>query len=128
MIVEAKHFPVVPRSTNTVTITTRLIDEVPTALSATLFFRVDSATPPDFSTAPLHDDGLNGDAASNDGIYSVTIGPFGNNSVIEYYIAASDQNGNSRTWPAPAIPAPDQIGPSMQVVNALFQVDDTIYA
>jgi hypothetical protein len=53
--------------------------------------------------------------------------PSANNSVIEYYISASDQQGASRTWPAPAIPAADQVGPPMQSVNALFQVDDTTY-
>ena len=76
----------------------------------------------------MGDAGLDGDAVAGDGIYSALIPPQANNTVIEWYIQASDLEGHSRTWPAPAIAAADGVGPSGQVVNALFQVDDTVYA
>ncbi len=47
-----------------------------------------------------------------------------NNTIIEFYVQAVDGQGNTRTWPAPAIAAPDGAGPTGQVANALFQVDD----
>lgn len=128
MILAANHSPIVPRSTDAVLITARLMDETANSFTVTLFHRISTATPPPFSTATMNDSGMNGDAVAGDGLYSVVLPAMPNNTVVEYYIAAVDQPGASRTWPAPAIPAFDQTGPATNAANALFQVDDSTYA
>ncbi|MBN2505357.1 MAG: lamin tail domain-containing protein [Verrucomicrobia bacterium] len=128
LILQASHSPTVPRSTHEVLITARLVDEVAGSFPVTLHYRASVATPPPFSTLAMSDDGLNGDAAAGDGNYSAVIPAQANNTVIEWYVEAADLEGHTRTWPAPAIAAADGAGPTGQVVNALFQVDDTAYA
>ncbi len=127
MILNVAHFPVVPRSSDSISITTRIINESASGVTVTLRWRVDSAAPPPFNSSPMFDDGAHGDGLANDGIYAAAIPPQVSSSVIEFYVEASDAQGNSRTWPAPAIPALDNGGPSGQVANALFQVDDSNY-
>ena len=73
------------------------------------------------------DDGAHGDGAAGDGIFGALLPPMANGTIIEYYIQASDGQGNTRTWPAPALQALDVGNASLgQVANALFQVDDSI--
>ncbi len=128
MILGTAHLPVVPRSTDSVVVTARIVDESPSGISVTLFHRVDAATPPAFSSMTMRDDGLSGDTAANDGLYSAVLPAQPNGSVVEFYIQATDQSGKSRTWPAPAIAsADDGSGPTGQVANALYQVDDSTY-
>jgi len=128
MILDTTHFPTLPRSTDAIVISARIVDETPSGLVVNLKHRVDSASPPAFSTLAMHDDGVNGDASANDGLYSALIPAQANNAVIEFYIEAADAQANARTWPAPAIGSPDGgVGPIGQVVNAVFQVDDVAY-
>lgn len=124
LILQAKHFPPVPSSSDVVIITARLLDESALNVTATLNWRVSTATPPPFTSAPMFDDGAHGDGTANDGLFGAMIPAHGNNTVIEFYIQASDAQANTRAWPAPAIAAADGAGPSGQVVNALYQVDD----
>src|SRR6185436_138930 len=84
-------------------------------------------TPPPFTALAMRDDGSNGDASAGDGIFSAMVPAQTNNTVVEFYVAANDVLGNARTWPAPAIAAADGAGPTGQVANALFQVDNTVY-
>jgi hypothetical protein len=125
MIIDVAHFPVVPRSTNSISVTARIINESASGVTVTLRWRVDSVSPPAFGSSTMFDDGAHGDGLPGDGIYAVTIPAQVNNTVIEFYLEASDAQGNSRTWPAPAIAALDGGGPTGQVVNALLQVDDS---
>lgn len=127
MILGATHLPIIPRSTDPVTITARVVDET-IATAVTLFWRVDAATPPAFNSVAMRDDGTAGDIAAGDSLYTALIPAQANNSVIEYYIQSADALGASRTWPAPAIPSADTgAGPTGQVANALYQVDNTAY-
>lgn len=128
LILDVTHFPIVPKSTEPILITARPLDESPGGLSVNLNWRVDAASPPPFTTVAMTDDGLNGDAVANDGLYSYRIPAQANNAVIEFYVSATDVQNLTRTWPKPAIAAPDGGGPTGQVVNALFQIDNTIYA
>ncbi len=121
MVLDLKQVPVIPKSTDTVTVTARLVDELGTAQSATLFYRPDSLSPPPFTSVAMHDDGLNGDAVAHDDIWTAAIPPFAENTVVEFYVSATDGT-KTRTWPAPT----DQLG--TQGANALYQVDDTPYA
>ena len=129
MILDATHLPVVPKSADSVVVTARIVDESPGGISVTLFHRVDAATPPAFGSVTMRDDGLNGDAAANDGLFSAVLPAQASGSVVEFYIQAADQSGATRAWPAPAIASADNgSGPTGQVVNALYQVDDSNYA
>jgi hypothetical protein len=128
LIESVGHFPLVPRSTEAIRVMAKITDETGRDLTVTLNYRVDRATPPPFAAIAMGDDGLSGDASAGDGIFTAALPAQANNSVIEFYVTASDALGNTRTWPAPAIAAPDGAGPTGQVVNALLQVDDTVYA
>ena len=121
MILQVRHFPVVPGPADSVTITARLLNESASGVTATLRWRVDSATPPPFTTAPMFDDGAHGDGVANDGLFGVVVPAHADNTVIEFYIGASDAQSNTRTWPAPAL---DEFGMPGQFANALYQVDD----
>jgi hypothetical protein len=124
LILGVSHFPVVPRSTNLVSVTARLVDELSTGLAAGLAWRVDAATPPPFQTNAMFDDGAHGDGLPGDGIFGATIPAQANNAVVEFFVIAGDGQGNTRTWPSAALAAPDAPGSSTQAANALYQVDD----
>jgi len=127
MILGAAHFPVVPRSTDPLLFTARVVDESAGSATVTLNWRANTATPPPFNTAAMNDTGVNGDAAAGDGLYTAQLPAQANNTVIEFYMTAADAQGRTRVWPAPAIAAVDGAGPTGQVANALLQVDDTAY-
>src|SRR4051794_34227265 len=123
LILDLAHSPLVPASTQTVAITARIVDEQTTGNSATLFWRVDSTTPPAFTSTPMFDDGAHGDGAAADGIYGAIIPAQANNTVIEFYVVATDAGARSSSWPGPVIAAVDGAGPTGQVANALYEVD-----
>lgn len=126
MVLEVAHFPIVPTSTNAITVTARLLDERTNGLTVRLFWRDASSTTPDvFVPVPMLDDGTHGDGAVNDGVFGATIGARADKSVVEYYVEASDAGANVRTWPAPA---QEVGGDFQQVANALIQVDNEVYA
>lgn len=127
IITEAGHSPILPRSLDPVVISARVHDDAMTPIAVTLHYRVDSASGAGFSQLPMNDDGTAGDAVADDAVFAVRLPPFTNNSVIEYFISATDAARLTRYWPAPAVESDDGIGPAGQIVNALFQVDDTEY-
>lgn len=121
------HFPLVPSSTQAVTITARAQDELDLDVTMKLFYRLDTLPAGSFAEVVMNDSGTNGDAARGDGFYTAIIPPQPNNAVVEFYVLASDSTGLARTWPAPVLAALDGVGPEGQVVNALYQVDDSTY-
>jgi len=122
LIRDVAHYPLVPRSTDPVTITAQLTDEQTTGLSATLFWRnASTTTPGSFSPLGMFDDGLHGDGLAGDRLFGVILPTNTNGAIIEFYISASDAQALSRTWPAPAI---ETNSLPYQVCNALYQVDD----
>ena len=72
-----------------------------TSVTVTLYHRVDATTTNAFAVVPMTDDGLGGDAAAGDGLYSATLPARPNNTVVEFYIRAADLQGRVRTWPGP---------------------------
>ena len=128
LIESVAHSPLVPKSTDNVVINARVGGFPAHNATATLFHRIDGASVPLFNAVPMRDDGQGGDASGGDGIFTAILPPHTNNTVVEYYIRVVDSFGLERYWPAPAIPAPDGFGPSGQVANALYQVDDSEYA
>ncbi len=122
VIDKADHFPLVPKSTESVAVTCRVRDDHAAALTVQLHYRNDGAA--SFTTAAMFDDGAHGDAAAGDGVFGAAILPRANGIVVEFYFTASD-GGLTRTWPAPAR---DYTAALVQTQNCLYQVDDTIYA
>ena len=120
MVLEVRHIPAIPRATNTVTVTARILDEGTAGLTVQLFSRVDGAA--SFASTPMFDDGAHGDGAAGDGYFGAVLPARPDKTVVEFYLRASDATGHARTWPAPT----DDIG--TQGANALYQVDELAYA
>jgi hypothetical protein len=124
MIRDVTHLPAVPRSTNSVTILARIVDESASGLTVRLWRRDATLLDP-FTSVPMLDNGLSNDGAAGDGIYGVVLPPQANGTITEFYVEATDAASNARTWPAAA----DLGGGSFaQEANAFFQVDDDVYS
>jgi hypothetical protein len=123
MIIEVNHAPIIPRSTDPVTITARVIDESASGLTVTLQHRIDSLAPPPFTATQMFDDGAHGDASAGDGIYGIVLPAMTNNTLVEFYVEASDAQGKIRSWPDPTVDST-----TAHDANAMFQVDDTTYS
>jgi hypothetical protein len=117
------HFPLVPKSTDTVSVTARIRDEQPAGASTVTLFQRDhtSTSPGAFVGVPMFDDGAHGDGLAGDGVFGAQLTPAPNGTVVEFYVQATDATGNVRTWPAPVM---EPNGSFAQVANALFQIDD----
>ncbi|MGZ8899958.1 MAG: lamin tail domain-containing protein, partial [Limisphaerales bacterium] len=128
MILEAAHAPTIPKSSDAVVVTARISGSASPNPPVTLSYRIDRAgnIPNAFNNVVMSDNGQNGDAFAGDAVYSAMLPAQTNHTVVEFFIEARDALGNQRSWPAPAIPAPDGAGPFGQVANALYQVDDTV--
>ncbi len=124
LILDTRHFPVVPQSSDSITMTARIIDEQARNVTVRLHHRVDGVTPPPFGTVQMFDDGAHDDGVAGDGFYGTVLTARPDGAVIEFYIEAEDGQGNVRTWPAAAAQAD---GSFAQTANALLQVDDTVY-
>ena len=124
LILEVVHFPLVPKSTDTVTVTARVLDELNAGVTATLFYRND-ANPQNnpFQSAAMFDDGAHGDGLAGDGVYGAFLPTRPNNAIVEFYVRASDAAANARTWPAAARQLD---GSFAQTANLLYQVDDQL--
>jgi hypothetical protein len=126
MILDVAHYPLIPKSTDTVTITTRIVDEAATGQTVNLHYRVDkTGTPNAFSVMAMYDDGPaggHGDAVAGDGVFSAVLPARADKTIVEFYVEAKDAGNHTRTWPAPT----DTSG--TQGANALYQVDNTDYA
>ena len=120
MILQASHSPLIPKSTESVNVTARIEDEFATALSVRVHYRVDGSQ--SFVTEEMFDDGLHGDDLAADGFYGAILPPQPDNTIVEFYLEASDLEGNRRTWPGPTQPA------GTQSANLLYQVKDAAYA
>jgi len=123
LILDVEHTPVIPQADDPVTVTARVIDEQTTGLTVTLHWRVDTSTysqdvyptfdPQTFMTIPM--------TADPQGALHATIPSQPDGTVVEFFVEARDAGQRLRTWPAPA----DVDGTDEQVVNALYQVDET---
>jgi hypothetical protein len=125
LLSEVGHLPASPRSTEPVTVTALVLDELTNGVAVTLFYRdASSVSPLPFTGTTMFDNGQNGDGTAGDRVFTVTLPPQTNGAVIEFYVRAVDGSGNARTWPAPAL---DEFGTPGQWANAIYQVDDTVY-
>jgi len=118
IVLDVNHWPPVPTTTESVTVTARLVDESPATATATVQYRIDGG---DLSWTPLDmfDDGTHGDGAADDGVFGAVIPAQAvDGGVVEFFIDASDAGTNDRAWPAANQPG-DQ-----HDTNLLYQVDD----
>src|SRR6266540_595994 len=121
LILGVAHSPPVPNSTQPISITARILDELTNVPTVTLFFRnASTTTPPSFTASPMFDDGAHGDGVARDGVFGATLSPRTNGTILEFYIQAADRAGATRTWPAPALD-----GVFEQTANAHLQVDNS---
>lgn len=107
MILNARHEPVIPRSTDTVTVTVELAHATLVQF-AILYWRLDGEQ--SWNSSNLIDNGNGG--------LSSQIPPQADGTVIEFYTWTTDGN-IERTWPAPTQPS------GAQDANALIQVDNS---
>jgi len=121
LILDVANYPIVPRSTDRIAVTARIVDEVSGGLDVALFYRRDGET--SFAQEPMADDGAHEDGAPGDGVFGALIAPQPDGTVVEFYVRATDRLGQARTWPAPAWID----GEPTQAANALLQVDDLAY-
>ncbi len=117
VILDVAHSPILPNPDDPVSITAKVIDEAASGLIVDLFWRIDGA--PSFSQSSMSDDGAHGDGVAGDGVYGATLAALPANTVVEFYVQATDVAANGRTWPAPTAPS------GQQLTNALYQVFDT---
>ena len=108
LILDVIHSPAVPRSTDPVTVTARLIDESPDEISAEIVYRLDGEA--EFEVLPM--------ARSGAEQFAATIPPQADGQIIEFYVNATGDKGVSRTWPSAAADRP----------MLLYQVDDQAVA
>lgn len=120
IITEVQHIPAVPKSTEPVTISARILDEHTNGLMVTLQWRLDGAG--SFTTATMFDDGTHGDGLAGDGIFGAVVPAQADKAVIEFYLTARDLENNARTYP--------NVQPSggARTANLAYQVDNSVYS
>jgi hypothetical protein len=91
------HSPAVPAASQAVVVTARAHD--PNGVQAlTLYYRLDPAI--NYTAVSMKDDGTGGDAVAGDGLFSATIPGQSANTVVAFYLAATDTKGTSTQFPA----------------------------
>jgi hypothetical protein len=128
LVTDVAHSPLIPQSTNNVTITARVIDEA-TVSNVQLFWRVNNGAPPVFTTAAMFDDGAHGDGAAGDGLWGAVIPAQAHLAIVEFYVEAVDGSNQTNSWPRPAvnIDGVTLMNRASFSINALYQVDNTAY-
>lgn len=116
VILDGKHRPQIPRSTEAVTVSAKITDDNGAPTTASLRWRLDGAAT--FSTVTMSDPDL-------DGEWTATIPAQANLAIVEWYIQASDGT-LTRTWPPAARTSNPGVVPETfaQSCNALYQVDN----
>ncbi len=122
LIAEAEHSPIIPHSTDVVTVRACVIDELTTGLTVNLRWRRDqsaytSSAYPTYNAASYTVVAM---APTDGGFFSATIPAQADKAVIEFFIEAIDSGGKTRTFPAPS----DVDGTPQQVTNLLYQVNN----
>jgi len=88
--------PVLPHSKDRIYITCR-IEDADGVSNARLFYRLDRCE--EVFEVPLHDDGLRGDKRAGDGIWAGDIPPQSDNTVLGFWIQATDTRGEVGFFP-----------------------------
>ena len=121
LIGSVRHAPVLPKPSDTVTISTRVTDDLLSGVGVQLHWRVDGQ--PAFTQATMFDDGLHNDGLAADGIFAAAVPPHSQGVVVEFFITAQDAQGQERVYPL-VIPLEN----SLRTANLLYQVDAATYS
>ncbi len=113
LIIQVRHWPAVPKSTEAVTISCQLADEAATStLMATLFYRnATTPAPAAFQSLAMIGDGT--------GFFSATLPAMADKTIVEFYLLARDAT-LARTWPGATSEG--------QNANCQYQVDNEVVA
>jgi regulation of enolase protein 1 (concanavalin A-like superfamily) len=91
------HNPPVPAANQNVVVTTQVHDP-DGVTNLTLYYRLDPAT--SYTAVAMKDDGTGGDAIAHDGVFSATIPGQPANTLVAFYISATDSNSAASRFPA----------------------------
>ncbi len=124
-----RHEPVIPRSTQPITVYAKVLDQIDGTMppTQTLFWRRDGQA--SFTAVPMtmawRGAGIPGEVIEE--TFTGIIPAQANNTIIEYYVSVTGDLGDSATWPAPARTSAPGVLPEAfaQAANALIQVDNT---
>lgn len=103
------HEPIIPTSSQQVTITANIRSYSKAPVEAAVFYRINGGE--SFDPVAMVDHGSDS--------FIARLPAQNHGAIVEFYVEAKDQAKNCRTWPGPAKP---DLG---QLTNALYQVDDT---
>ena len=124
IITGVTHNPPIPKASDVVTVSARLIDERTTGLALTVYYRTANTTSPGaFTAVPMRDDGQHNDGLTGDGIFGAILPAQPDGTVVEFYLLAQDAEGLTRRYPNVVPPAN-----SVRTANLLYQVDDEVYS
>jgi hypothetical protein len=107
-ILEVRHLPAIPKSTDVVSVTAKLDSLGDPQAIVELHFRVDGAS--EFTVQSMRHTG--------EGNFKGDIPEMPDATVVEFYVRVQNQNGLERHWPRPTSEG--------QNANALYQVDDHV--
>jgi spore coat protein H len=102
LISDASHLPQVPSPDLPVVISAEVKDD--DAVSSVVLHVNTGAG---YEQMPMHDDGVNGDMAAGDGIYSARVAPLLAGTLVRYKISAQDNLGVTTESPEPGDPTPN---------------------
>lgn len=118
LLLDVAHSPTIPRSTDPVTVTARVLDEQTGGLTVTLSWRADGTA--SFDTVPMADDGAHGDAVAGDGVFGSILPTQPDGTIVEFFLSATDAENRTRVYPN-VIPSG-----TARTANLVYQVDDSV--
>ncbi len=113
---DVKHTPLVPTSSQSVTVTARI--GAGNLTSVTLYHKRDADG--SFTSVTMVDDGLHGDRLAGDGVYGGTIPARTDGTIVEFYIQANATGGNCK------FPPDGDADYFIPARTCLYVVDDTV--
>lgn len=96
-IYNVRHNPPLPAASQSAVVTAQAHD-ANGLQSLTLFYRIDPGA--SYTSVAMKDDGTGGDAIAGDGIFSATIPGQTANTLVAFYISATDSNSVATRFPA----------------------------
>lgn len=127
VVSDVRHFPLVPTSTQAVTVNATVLDDHAAEVIVTVSYRKDGAA--SWTTAPMFDDGAHHDRIAGDKVFGAQLPAEANDTIVEFYVSAKE-GSLTRTWPAPALNNAQEGDPfaAEQSQNCLYQVESTTIA
>jgi regulation of enolase protein 1 (concanavalin A-like superfamily) len=96
-IYNVRHNPSLPAASQSALVTAQVHD-ANGVQNLTLFYRIDPAA--GYSSVTMKDDGTGGDAIAGDGVFSATIPGQSANTLVAFYVSATDSNSVATRFPA----------------------------